>query len=193
MKSSRRNFKAILFSAIGISSVVVFIYSKSSPGNTSTPSASDIAQVSTSSSKDLVSVAASNDTFNMLVTALQAADLTANLSDKGPYTIFAPTDAAFAALPKKTWQNLLKPENKKQLVKILTYHVIPGDITSSKLKPGKVKTLEGSFVTVKVSITNNKITINNAQVVQTNIPASNGVIHVINKVLLPPKFKLSKF
>lgn len=165
-----------------------------SPGNTSTFLARGrIAQVSTSASRDLVSVAASSDIFNMLVMAVQAADLTATLSDKGPYTIFAPTDAAFAALPKKNWQNLLEPANKEQLVKILTYHIIPGDITSSKLKPGKVKTLEGSFVTVKVNITNNKITIDNAQVVQTNVPASNGVIHAINKVLLPPNFKLSKF
>ncbi|MBV8882395.1 MAG: fasciclin domain-containing protein [Chroococcidiopsidaceae cyanobacterium CP_BM_RX_35] len=140
----------------------------------------------------MVDVAASNNSFSTLVQAVKAAGLTGTLSGNGPLTLFAPTDTAFAALPKGTLQNLLKPANKQKLVKILTYHVVPGDITSSKLKSGSVKTLEGSSVTVNVDNTNNTVTVNKAKVTQADIPASNGVIHAINKVLLPPGVKLSK-
>jgi len=158
----------------------------SSPSDTSSPSASP------ATSQNIVDVAASNSSFSTLVQAVKAAGLTGTLSGNGPLTLFAPTDTAFAALPKGTLQNLLKPANKQKLVKILTYHVVPGDITSSKLKSGSVKTLEGSSVTVNVDNTNNTVTVNKAKVTQADIPASNGVIHAINKVLLPPGVKLSK-
>ncbi|MBV9389459.1 MAG: fasciclin domain-containing protein [Chroococcidiopsidaceae cyanobacterium CP_BM_ER_R8_30] len=158
----------------------------SSPSDTSSPSASP------ATSQNIVDVAASNSSFSTLVQAVKAAGLTSTLSSNGPYTLFAPTDTAFAALPKGTLQNLLKPANKQKLVKILTYHVVLGDITSSQLKSGSFKTLEGSPVTVKVNSTDNTVTVNKAKVTQADIPASNGVIHAINKVLIPPGVKLSK-
>lgn len=157
-----------------------------------TPSETSSPSTSPATSQTIVDVAASNSSLSTLVQAVKAAGLTQTLSGSGPFTLFAPTDTAFAALPKGTLQNLLKPANKQKLVKILTYHVVPGDITSSKLKSGSVKTVEGSSVTVKVNSTTNAVTVNNAKVTQADIPASNGVIHIINKVLLPPGVKLSK-
>ena len=215
MNGSKRNLSTTLFSIISASSLLALsFYSQPSPGNTSTPPISNsagvnrslVAQSSTSSpsttpsastspaatSQTIVDVAASNNIFSTLVKAVKAAGLTDTLSGNGPYTLFAPTNAAFAALPKGTRQTLLQPANKQKLVKILTYHVVPGDITSSKLKSGPVTTVEGSSVAVKANSTNNAITVNNAKVIQADIPASNGVIHAINKVLLPPGVKLSK-
>jgi len=212
MNGSKCKLGTILCSVIGTSSIVVSAYSQPSLGHTSTlpTNRSLVAQTSTTSpstsspsdtsspstspatSQTIVEVAARNDIFSTLVKAVKAAGLTDTLSGNGPYTLFAPTNAAFAALPKGTLQTLLQPANKQKLVKILTYHVVPGDITSSKLKPGPVTTVEGSSVAVKVNSTSNTVMVNNAKVIQTDIPASNGVIHAINKVLLPPGVKLSK-
>jgi uncharacterized surface protein with fasciclin (FAS1) repeats len=135
---------------------------------------------------ELAQSAASQGQFKTLTRAVQAAGLTEQLTAQGPYTVFAPTDVAFAALPKATLDNLLKPANKQQLVRLLAYHVIPGQITSSQLTPGQVQTVEGTPVTVKVDRANNTITINNAKVTQADIPASNGIVHVVDKVILPP-------
>jgi uncharacterized surface protein with fasciclin (FAS1) repeats len=132
-----------------------------------------------------VTLAASNDSFKTLTAALKAAGLTETLSGEGPFTVFAPTDAAFAALPQDALQELLKPENKDILVKILTYHVVPGRVTSTDLKSGEVKTVEGDPVNVKVDPTAG-VTVNEARVVQPDIQASNGVIHAIDKLILPP-------
>lgn len=132
----------------------------------------------------IVDVAAANPSFTTLVTAIKAAGLTDVLSGKGPYTVFAPTDEAFAALPKGTLEKLLKPENKAALQRVLTYHVVPGKVESSTLKSGKVETVEGSPVTV--SVQGSAVTVNNAKVTTPDIQASNGVIHVIDKVILPP-------
>lgn len=137
----------------------------------------------------IVDVAASSPSFKTLVTAVKAAGLTEVLSSEGPYTVFAPTDAAFAALPKGTLQKLLKPENKEALKKVLTYHVVPGKVESSSIKPGQVETVEGSPVTVNVK--GSSVTVNNAKVTTPDIPASNGVIHVIDKVILPPDLAAS--
>lgn len=136
-------------------------------------------------SKDIVDVAAANGGFKTLVTAVKAAGLVDTLKGKGPFTVFAPTDAAFAKLPKGTVENLLKPENKDKLVKILTYHVLPGKIVSSEIK-GKtadVKSVEGSEI--KVDATNG-VKVNNANVVTADVAASNGVIHAIDTVIMPP-------
>lgn len=144
----------------------------------------EIAQVKSKDKKlTIVEIAASSDSFKTLTAALKAAGLVEVLSGKGPFTVFAPTDEAFAALPKGTLENLLKPENKATLVKILTYHVVSGKVLSTDLKSGKVPTVEGRDVTIKVG---KAVTVNNAQVVKADIKASNGVIHVIDKVLLPP-------
>lgn len=135
----------------------------------------------------IVDVASSNSSFKTLVKAVKAADLVGTLSGSGPFTVFAPTDAAFAALPKGTLEKLLKPENKETLTKILTYHVVSGALDSKSLKSGSVNTVEGSPVNVKVS---KGVTVDKAKVTKADIKASNGVIHVIDKVLLPPDVKL---
>lgn len=134
---------------------------------------------------DIVDVAASNGNFNTLVAAVQAAGLEDTLRSEGPFTVFAPTDAAFAALPAGTVEDLLKPENKDQLVSILTYHVLPGAVKASDVIGAEthVDTVNGQSVTVDG--TGDTVTVNNATVTATDIEASNGVIHVIDTVLLP--------
>jgi uncharacterized surface protein with fasciclin (FAS1) repeats len=137
----------------------------------------------------VVAVAASNGSFKTLTSALQAAGLTETLSEKGPFTIFAPTDEAFAALPQEALQALMKPENKEILVKILTYHVVPGKVTSTDLKSGDIKTVEGSPVPVMVGNSGVMVGKENANVTKPDIEASNGVIHQIDRVLLPPSLQ----
>ncbi len=132
----------------------------------------------------IVDVAVGNPSFSTLVTAVKAAGLTETLSGKGPFTLFAPTNEAFAALPKGTLEKLLKPENRDSLRKVLTYHVVSGDLMAKDLKSGKVATVAGISVTVEVQ--GSKVNVNNASVVKADIDAKNGVIHVIDKVLLPP-------
>src|SRR4028118_846674 len=134
--------------------------------------------------KDIVAIASGDAQFKTLTKALGSAGLVTTLQGKGPFTVFAPTDAAFAALPKGTVENLLKPENKALLTKILTYHVVPGSVVSTSLKSGDVKSVEGS--SLKVAVSTGKVTVGGANVVKADIKASNGVIHVIDKVLMPP-------
>ncbi|WP_017316787.1 fasciclin domain-containing protein [Mastigocladopsis repens] len=139
----------------------------------------------------LAQSASAQGSFTTLTRAVQAAGFTERLAEPGPYTVFAPTDAAFAALPKATLNNLLNPENKQQLVKLLSYHVILGQVTSSQLTSGQVKTVEGTPVTIKVDSTTSTVTVKDAKVIQADIPASNGVVHVVDKVILPPNFQAS--
>jgi uncharacterized surface protein with fasciclin (FAS1) repeats len=140
---------------------------------------------SSMASKDIVDTAASAGQFNTLIAAAQAADLVETLKSPGPLTVFAPTDAAFEALPAGTVENLLKPENKAQLAKVLTYHVVAGKVTADQVvKLDSATTVEGSDV--KIAAGGGKVMVNDAQVVQADVGASNGVIHVIDKVLLPP-------
>jgi transforming growth factor-beta-induced protein len=135
--------------------------------------------------KNIVEVAASNGSFNTLVAALKAAGLVETLSGKGPFTVLAPTDAAFAKLPAGTLETLLKPENKKALIEILTYHVVPGVAAYSDqvAKMTEVPTVLGS--PVKVTVKDGKVMLGNATVALANVETSNGVIHVIDTVLLP--------
>jgi uncharacterized surface protein with fasciclin (FAS1) repeats len=147
------------------------------------PSASPASNSTTSGS--IVDVAASNGSFKTLTAALKAAGLDQTLASGGPYTVFAPTDEAFAALPEGVVEELLKPENKEMLVKVLTYHVVAGEQTSGSLKTGEAMTLEGAPVQVKVS--EGSVMVNDAKVVKADVQASNGVIHVIDKVILPPR------
>ncbi len=144
----------------------------------------------TQTSNDIVSLAASSNSFTTLTALLKAAGLTDTLQQPGPFTVFAPTDQAFAALPKEALRRLQLPENKDALVKILTYHVVSGSLTSTQLTTGEQKTLEGEPVRIKAS--GDHLTVNKAKVIQANVQASNGVIYAINKVLLPPDFKLSE-
>lgn len=115
--------------------------------------------------------------------AVKAAGLVDTLSGKGPFTVFAPTDEAFAKLPEGTVASLLKPENREKLVAVLTYHVVPGKVPASAVKTMKAKTVNGQKVSLKVSDAG--VHVDNAKVVKTDIMASNGVIHVIDSVILP--------
>ena len=134
-------------------------------------------------SKDIVDTAVDAGTFTTLVAAVQAAGLVDTLKGEGPFTVFAPTDEAFAALPEGTVEDLLKPENKDQLVAILTYHVVPGKVMSTDLTNGMMAaTVQGGEVTI---MTEGGVMVNDANVVTADIEASNGVIHVIDKVILP--------
>jgi len=131
----------------------------------------------------IVAVAAGNPDFTTLVSALRAAELTEALGGAGPFTVFAPNNAAFAKLPPGTLEDLLKPENKKKLAGILKNHVVEGKVMAADVKSGNVKTLDGEKV--EVAVENGKVGFGGAQVIATDIEASNGVIHVIDAVVLP--------
>ncbi|MFD1341126.1 fasciclin domain-containing protein [Litorisediminicola beolgyonensis] len=133
--------------------------------------------------KDIVATAMEADGFETLVTAVEAAGLVETLQGEGPFTVFAPTDEAFAALPEGTLDTLLMEENKDQLTAILTYHVVPGKVMSTDLTDGmEAETVEGSTVTI---MTEGGVTVGGANVVTADIEASNGVIHVIDQVIMP--------
>lgn len=130
--------------------------------------------------KDIVDTAVGAGTFKTLATALGAADLVPTLKGKGPFTVFAPTDEAFAKIPKADLDALLK--DKKKLAAVLTYHVVPGKVMAADVKAGKVKTVQGSEITIS---TMGGVMVNNAKVIKTDIVADNGVIHVIDTVIMP--------
>jgi uncharacterized surface protein with fasciclin (FAS1) repeats len=134
--------------------------------------------------KDIVDTAVAAGSFTTLAKALQAAGLVDTLKGKGPFTVFAPTDEAFAKLPAGTVADLLKPENKQKLTAILTYHVVPSKVTAAEVtKLKSAKTVNGASVDIATS--GNKVMVNGATVVKADVMASNGVIHVIDTVLLP--------
>ncbi|MDB6071176.1 MAG: fasciclin [Verrucomicrobiales bacterium] len=133
--------------------------------------------------KTVVEIAAANDSFKTLVTAVKAAGLAEALSGDGPFTIFAPTDEAFKKIPADTLASLLKPENKEKLASILKYHVVSGKVLAADVKPGKVATLQGSEITIKAA--DGKVMVNDATVTKTDIVGKNGVIHVIDTVIMP--------
>ena len=129
---------------------------------------------------DIVDTAVKAGSFNTLAAALTAADLVATLKGKGPFTVFAPTDAAFAKIPKADLDALLK--DKAKLTAVLTYHVVAGKVMAADVKAGKVKTAQGSEITIS---TMGGVSVDNAKVIKTDIMASNGVIHVIDSVIIP--------
>lgn len=133
--------------------------------------------------KDLVAVASGADNFKTLVAAVKAAGLVETLQGKGPFTVFAPTDAAFAKLPAGTVESLLKPENRDNLVAILTYHVVPGKVLAADVKTMEAKTVQGQ--SVKLVVSDAGVTVDKAKVVQTDLLAENGVIHIIDTVIIP--------
>ena len=143
---------------------------------------SGVAQAETKA-QDIVAVASGAGSFNTLVAAVKAAGLVETLQGAGPFTVFAPTDEAFAKLPKGTVEDLLKPENKAKLVAILTYHVVAGKVMAADVKTMKAKTVNGQELDIKVAA--GAVTVDNAKVVKTDVAASNGVIHVIDTVVLP--------
>jgi uncharacterized surface protein with fasciclin (FAS1) repeats len=134
--------------------------------------------------KDIVDTAVAAGSFKTLAAALQAADLVGTLKGKGPFTVFAPTDEAFAKLPAGTVETLLRPENKAKLQSILTYHVVAGSVPSSQVvKMNSAKTVNGQSVSIKSG--SSGVTVDNARVIKADIMTSNGVIHVIDTVILP--------
>lgn len=136
-------------------------------------------------SKDIVDTAIGAGNFTTLVAAVEAAGLVETLKGPGPFTVFAPTDAAFAALPAGTVEDLLKPENKDKLIAILTYHVVPGKVMSTDLSEGlTAATVQGANVTITLE---GGAKVNGAPISTADIEASNGVIHVIDQVILPPE------
>jgi uncharacterized surface protein with fasciclin (FAS1) repeats len=172
---------ALTLAACGSSSTTA---ASSAPAAASSPAASTPAAAGT-----VVDVAAANPDFTTLVAAIKAAGLAETLSGPGPFTVFAPTNEAFAALPAGLVDKLLKPENKAVLVKILTYHVLASKVMAADVKDGKVATVEGSTIALD---TMSGVKVNDAKVTATDIAASNGVIHVIDKVLVPADVDVSK-
>jgi uncharacterized surface protein with fasciclin (FAS1) repeats len=135
---------------------------------------------------DIVDTAVAAGTFKTLVAAVQAAGLVETLKGDGPFTVFAPTDDAFAKLPEGTLESLVEPGNRDQLVAILTYHVVPGAVPASEVvELSEAPTANGAMVSI--SVDGNSVMVNDAKVVATDIITSNGIIHVIDTVLLPPK------
>ena len=138
--------------------------------------------------KDIVDTAVAAGSFKTLAKALQAADLVDTLKGKGPYTVFAPTDDAFAKLPASTLEDLLKPENKAKLTRILTYHVVAGRVSASQVaKLKSAKAVSGD--TIDITANGAGVMVDNARVVKTDVGASNGIIHVIDAVILPDDIK----
>lgn len=165
-----------LFTAIILSATVFTINSNAQCGD----------DVSTKKEKsNIVDLAVSTDFLSTLVAAVKAGDLVETLQGDGPFTVFAPTNEAFNALPEGTLESLLKPENKDKLIAILTYHVVAGEVKSSDLSNGmKAATVQGD--NIQVNISESGVKINDANVTSADIMASNGIVHVIDKVILPP-------
>ena len=134
--------------------------------------------------RNLIVLANTNGSFKTLIKALTAAGLIDTLQGEGPFTIFAPTDVAFVELPQDAVRDLLKPENKEILLKVLTYHVVSGKVLSSDLKSGELKSLQGDPISIKVN--SNGVEVNDAKVTKADIQGSNGVIHQIDTLILPP-------
>ena len=153
--------------------------------HTSVAALSMLAMATPAAAADIVDTATSNGSFTTLVAAVKAAGLVNTLKGPGPFTVFAPTDAAFKKLPVGTVENLLKPENKAQLTKVLTYHVVPGKVMARDIsgKKTNAKTVEGSTVAIDASSASVKV--DNATVSMADVNASNGVIHVIDSVIMP--------
>ncbi len=177
---------ALTLAACGSSSSTT---ATSAPAAASTAGASSPAASTPAAAGTIVDVAAANPGFTTLVAAVKAAGLAETLSGPGPFTVFAPTNAAFAALPAGLVDKLLKPENKAVLAKILTYHVLASKVMAADVKDGKVATVEGSTITID---TMSGVKVNDAKVTATDIAASNGIIHVIDKVLVPADVDVSK-
>ena len=184
MFNSSQSIK-VLVSTLALVSTILGTAAIAGMKNHSEKQATEQSQtVTVENNQTIVDIATSAGSFNTLVAALKAADLVSELERTGPFTVFAPTDEAFAALPEETLTDLLKPENKDQLVKILTYHVVSGAVMSTDLTEGKIPTVEGSKVKIQLG---EKVKVDDAQVMKADIKGSNGVIHVIDKVIIPSK------
>ena len=177
--------KAIAFAAVAVLGLAACGSDNESSEDTAVETTEASADMSTG---DIVAVASSTEGFSTLVSAIQAAGLVETLQGDGPFTVFAPTDDAFAALPAGVLDKLLLPENVEVLKSILTYHVVSGLVMSADVTAGDVTTVEGS--TIKIA-TDGGVTVNGAMVTTVDVTASNGVIHAIDQVLVPPTVDLN--
>lgn len=175
------------FAALAVASIFVLSACGSDDSSSDTTVAETTTTEMTNEPGTVVAVAQSNEDFSTLVAALTAAELVDALSGEGPFTVFAPTNAAFAALPAGLLDKLLLPENKDVLVKILTYHVVPAKVMAADVTAGDVTSVEGSTFAIS---TDGGVKVNTANVTSTDIAASNGVIHVIDAVIVPPTVDL---
>ena len=188
-----RHIRIATAAAVVVAALTLSACSSSDTDSSDTPAATTEAAAPATSSAapdaagTIVEVASSNADFSTLVTAVKAAGLVETLSGTGPFTVFAPTNEAFAALPAGLLDKLLLPANKEALTKILTYHVIPAKVMAADVKAGKVKTAEGSELTIA---TEGGVKVDKANVTATDVAASNGVIHVIDQVLVPADVKV---
>lgn len=173
--------------ALAIAAGLLITGCSSSSGDAETTPAADPAPSASASAEampgTIVDVASTTEGFSTLVAAVTAAGLVETLQGPGPFTVFAPTDAAFAALPAGLLDKLLLPENKAALAKILTYHVVAGKVTAADVTDGDVPTVEGQTIALSTA---DGVTVNGAKVIQADVMTSNGVIHAIDAVLLPP-------
>ncbi|MEM1366458.1 MAG: fasciclin domain-containing protein [Cyanobacteria bacterium P01_H01_bin.15] len=170
--------RCVLAVAIGLSGSAATDVAFSAPDQENVPAA-----VLSQATPSIVDIAVGDDNFETLVAALKAAGLVETLAGTGPFTVFAPTDAAFANLPDGVVVFLVKPENKDLLTEILKYHVVAGEVTSGELSTGEVETLNGE---VAVTVDGDSVEVGEASVIKADVDASNGVIHVIDEVLVPP-------
>jgi len=169
-------------------STLVFAACGSDDSSSDTTAAAVVDTTMPAAPGNIVEVASANEDFSTLVAAITAAGLGETLSGEGPFTVFAPTNEAFAALPAGLLDKLLLAENKDILVKILTYHVLDGEVMAADVTAGDAATVEGSSVTIT---TDGGVKVNDAMVTATDVDASNGVIHVIDKVLVPSSVDVS--
>ena len=177
-------FKLVTLAVLGFAATSLVSCNAPKEGSEETTDTTVVAPVEVEAPKTVVDIAVGSADHTTLVTAVTAAGLVETLSGTGPFTIFAPTNAAFAALPAGTVEGLLKPESKDKLTSILTYHVVAGNVLSSQLTDGqKVKTLNGQELTV--AIKGGVVTINGIKVIAADLAGTNGVIHVVEGVILP--------
>ena len=172
----------------GVIAALVLLTACGSDGSTSEEEAVDTAVMEEVMAGDIVAIASETEGFSTLVAALTAASLVETLQGEGPFTVFAPTDDAFAALPEGLLEKLLLPENVGVLTSILTYHVVSGKVMSTDIMAGDVPSVEGSAITLT---TDYGVQVNDALVISADIEASNGVIHVIDQVIVPPTVDLA--
>ncbi len=175
--------KSKILALTAITALPFAAYAGSGCGSCSSEKAEQASYKADAKKADIVDTAVAAGSFNTLVAAVQAAGLVDTLKGEGPFTVFAPTDEAFAALPEGTVESLLLPENKDKLIAILTYHVVPAKVKAKDVAAGEAATVNGQTATIEIADGN--VTIEGANVVTTDVWASNGVIHVIDQVILP--------
>jgi uncharacterized surface protein with fasciclin (FAS1) repeats len=182
--------KKLTIAAVAVAAALTLAACSSDSGDTATSptaaaegAAAEESAMTDEAPGDIVAVASTTDGFSTLAAAVTAAGLVETLQGDGPFTVFAPTDDAFAALPAGVLDALLLPENKDALTKILTYHAVAGNVMAADVTDGEVPTVEGQTILLSTA---DGVTVNGANVIQADVVASNGVIHVIDAVLLPP-------